>query len=47
MGCFSADSINDGSVAICTPHTAFEDPTKPDGEKFRESIEVRTLVMYD
>jgi len=42
-----ADSITDGSVAICTPHTSFEDPTKPDDAKFRESIEVRTLVFYD
>jgi len=42
-----ADSITDGSVAICTPHTAFDDPTKPGNTKFRESIEVRTLVFYD
>jgi len=42
-----ADSIQDGSVAICTPHTSFEDPTKPADAKYRESIEVRTLVFYD
>lgn len=42
-----AESITDGSVAICTPHTSFEDPTTPKGAKFRESIEVRTLVFYD
>jgi len=42
-----ADSITDGSVAVCTPHTSFEDPTKPANAKFRESIEVRTLVFYD
>ncbi|KAI0311577.1 hypothetical protein OF83DRAFT_1177433 [Amylostereum chailletii] len=43
--CF--DSIQDGSVAPMTPHTAFEDPTTPAGAPHRESIELRTLVFYD
>jgi hypothetical protein len=29
-----------------TAHTAFEDPTTPQGARERESIEVRTLVFY-
>ncbi|KAL0566805.1 hypothetical protein V5O48_015201 [Marasmius crinis-equi] len=41
------DSIEDGSVAVFTPHTAFEDPTTPAGTPFRESIELRALVFYD
>ncbi|TFK96336.1 hypothetical protein BDV98DRAFT_555431 [Pterulicium gracile] len=41
--CFDSDS----SVALFTPHTAFEDPSTPAGAPFRESIEVRTLVFYD
>ncbi|KAK7047105.1 hypothetical protein VNI00_006770 [Paramarasmius palmivorus] len=41
------DSIEDGSVAVFTPHTAFEDPTTPEGTVFRESIELRALVFYD
>ncbi|EEB92672.1 hypothetical protein MPER_08785, partial [Moniliophthora perniciosa FA553] len=41
------DSIEDGSVAVFTPHTAFEDPTTPKGSPFRESIELRALVFYD
>ncbi|KAH9476167.1 Hydroxylase/desaturase CTB9 [Psilocybe cubensis] len=43
--CF--DSIQDGSVAVFTPHTGFEDPSTPEGAPFRESIEIRTLVFYD
>ncbi|KAG1898768.1 uncharacterized protein F5891DRAFT_955018 [Suillus fuscotomentosus] len=42
-----ADSIQDGSVARLTPHTAFQDPNTPEGAPLRESIEVRTLVFYD
>ncbi|EIM83876.1 uncharacterized protein STEHIDRAFT_82768 [Stereum hirsutum FP-91666 SS1] len=43
--CF--DSQQDGSVAILTPHTAFEDPTTPPDAPLRESIELRALVFYD
>lgn len=43
----SGDSIKDGSVAICTPHTSFEDPLTPKDAKGRESIELRALVFYD
>ncbi|KAF8814345.1 hypothetical protein BYT27DRAFT_7179504 [Phlegmacium glaucopus] len=43
--CF--DSIQDGSVAIYTPHTAFDDPTTPEGTPYRKSIELRALVFYD
>ncbi|KAG1767097.1 hypothetical protein EDD22DRAFT_1048903 [Suillus occidentalis] len=43
--CF--DSIQDGSVAIFTPHTAFQDPNTPEGTPLRESIELRALVFYD
>ncbi|KAF9261012.1 hypothetical protein L218DRAFT_961930 [Marasmius fiardii PR-910] len=38
---------SDGSVAVCTPHTAFEDPTTPKDSLPRESIELRFLVFYD
>ncbi|ESK90000.1 hypothetical protein Moror_7930 [Moniliophthora roreri MCA 2997] len=41
------DSIEDGSVAVFTPHTGFEDPSTPEGSPFRESIELRALVFYD
>ncbi|KAL0565669.1 hypothetical protein V5O48_016348 [Marasmius crinis-equi] len=41
------DSIEDGTVAVLTPHTAFEDPTTPHGSPYRESIELRALVFYD
>jgi hypothetical protein len=44
---FSYDSVEDGSVSILTPHTAFEDPTTPEGTPLRESIELRALVFYD
>jgi len=43
--CF--DSIQDGSVAILTPHTAFNDPSTPSDAPLRESIELRALVFYD
>ncbi|KAF7368925.1 hypothetical protein MVEN_00218700 [Mycena venus] len=43
--CF--DSIQDGSVALFTPHTAFSDPATPKGSPLRESIELRALVFYD
>ncbi|KAF8900837.1 hypothetical protein CPB84DRAFT_1824872 [Gymnopilus junonius] len=42
-----SDSVNDGSVALFTPHTAFEDPNTPAGSLPRESIEIRALVFYD
>ncbi|KAK0430541.1 uncharacterized protein EV420DRAFT_1625133 [Desarmillaria tabescens] len=41
------ESVQDGSVALYTPHTAFADPTTPEGTPFRQSIEIRTLVFYD
>ncbi|KAH8109947.1 hypothetical protein DFH11DRAFT_1691011 [Phellopilus nigrolimitatus] len=43
--CF--DSIDDGSVAVHTPHTAFVDPTTPPDAPLRQSIELRALVFYD
>jgi len=43
--CF--DSIRDGSVAVFTPHSGFEDPSTPAGTPPRESIELRALVFYD
>lgn len=43
----SYDSIEDGSVSVLTPHTAFEDPSTPKGSPLRESIELRALVFYD
>lgn len=43
--CF--DSIQDGSVAVFTPHTGFQDPLTPEGTPLRESIELRALVFYD
>ncbi|KAJ6555123.1 hypothetical protein DFH09DRAFT_1493249 [Mycena vulgaris] len=42
-----SDSLQDGSVALYTPHTAFEDPATPEGTPPRESIELRALVFYD
>ncbi|KAJ3503494.1 hypothetical protein NMY22_g18232 [Coprinellus aureogranulatus] len=41
------DSVQDGSVAVFTPHTAFTDPSTPADAPLRESIEVRALVFYD
>ncbi|KAF5340245.1 hypothetical protein D9611_007795 [Ephemerocybe angulata] len=43
--CF--DSLQDGSVAVFTPHTGFVDPTTPPDAPRRESIELRALVFYD
>ncbi|EIN08114.1 hypothetical protein PUNSTDRAFT_88921 [Punctularia strigosozonata HHB-11173 SS5] len=43
--CF--DSVQDGSVAVLTPHTAFEDPSTPKDAPYRQSIELRALVFYD
>ncbi|KAI9430150.1 hypothetical protein H4582DRAFT_2087458 [Lactarius indigo] len=42
--CF--DSIQDGRVAVLTPHTAFQDPATPSGAEKRESIELRALVFF-
>ncbi|OSX62338.1 hypothetical protein POSPLADRAFT_1046699 [Postia placenta MAD-698-R-SB12] len=42
--CF--DSQDDGQTAVFTPHTAFDDPTTPEGAPFRESVELRMLVIY-
>jgi hypothetical protein len=38
---------SDTSVAQFTPHTAFEDPTTPQGTPPRESIEFRTIAFFD
>ncbi|KAG1784203.1 hypothetical protein EV702DRAFT_1040609 [Suillus placidus] len=43
--CF--DSVQDGSVAIFSPHTAFQDLNAEEGMPPRESIEMRFLVFYD
>ncbi|KAF9235940.1 hypothetical protein BU15DRAFT_64393 [Melanogaster broomeanus] len=43
--CF--DSVQDGSVAIFTPHTGFQDPNSPEGAPLREFLEIRVLVFYD
>lgn len=43
----SFDSVQDGSVAVFTPHTGFQDPNSPVGAPPRESIELRALVFYD
>ncbi|KZP19612.1 hypothetical protein FIBSPDRAFT_955275 [Athelia psychrophila] len=45
LKCF--DSIQDGSVAVMTPHTGFQDPSTPDNAPLRESIELNALVFYD
>ncbi|RXW11368.1 hypothetical protein EST38_g14488 [Candolleomyces aberdarensis] len=42
-----SDSIQDGSVAVFTPHTGFIDPSTPPDAPHRESIEIRALVFYD
>ena len=44
---YSFDSVDDGSVARLTPHTAFVDPSTPPDAPLRESIELRALVFYD
>ncbi|THU81553.1 hypothetical protein K435DRAFT_784973 [Dendrothele bispora CBS 962.96] len=41
------DSLDDKNISVYTPHTAFEDPTTPEGSPPRESIELRALVFYD
>ncbi|KAJ7318143.1 hypothetical protein DFH08DRAFT_892781 [Mycena albidolilacea] len=41
------DSLEDGSVALFTPHTGFSDPNTPKDAPLRESIELRALVFYD
>ncbi|KAJ4000337.1 hypothetical protein F5050DRAFT_1563172 [Lentinula boryana] len=41
------DSTEDRGVSDLTPHTAFEDPSTPEGSPFRESIELRALVFYN
>ncbi|PFH47203.1 hypothetical protein AMATHDRAFT_77307 [Amanita thiersii Skay4041] len=43
--CF--DSVQDGNMAVFAPHTAFQDPTTPEGVPHRQSIELRALVFYD
>ena len=43
----SFDSVQDGSVAVLTPHTAFIDPSTPPDAPLRQSIELRALVFYD
>ncbi|KAI6130915.1 hypothetical protein EV401DRAFT_2193762 [Pisolithus croceorrhizus] len=43
----SFDSVQDGSVAIMTPHTGFEDPRTPKDAPLKESIELRALVSYE
>jgi hypothetical protein len=40
--CFDSDT----GVARLTPHTAFVDPTTPEGTPYRESIELRALLFY-
>ena len=39
------DWVQDGSVAVFTPHTSFEDPTTPKDAPFRESIELQALLL--
>ncbi|KZT65928.1 hypothetical protein DAEQUDRAFT_715716 [Daedalea quercina L-15889] len=43
--CF--DSKSEDGTAILTPHTAFPDPSTPEGSPLRESIELRLLVFYE
>jgi hypothetical protein len=45
LKCF--DSRDDGAVARFAPHTAFIDPTAPSDAPPRESIELRTFVIFD
>jgi hypothetical protein len=45
LKCF--DSRDDGAVARFAPHTAFRDPTAPSDAPPRESIELRTFVIFD
>jgi hypothetical protein len=39
------DSARDGTARF-TAHTAFDDPTSPPDARPRESIEIRTMVLY-
>ncbi|KAJ7745821.1 hypothetical protein DFH07DRAFT_869641 [Mycena maculata] len=41
--CFSSAE----GASVFTPHTAFMDPSMPEGSPPRESIELRALVFYD
>jgi hypothetical protein len=43
----SYDSVQDGSVALFAPHSAFADPATPPDAPLRESIELRALIFYD
>jgi hypothetical protein len=45
LKCF--DSLDDGSVARFAPHSAFVDPAAPPDAPFRESIELRTYLIFD
>ena len=45
LKCF--DSRDDGAVARFAPHTAFIDPSAPPDAPPRESIELRTFVIFD
>jgi hypothetical protein len=42
--CWDSD---ESGVARFTPHTAFEDPTTPEGTPPRESIEFRTIAFFN
>jgi hypothetical protein len=44
LKCF--DSRDDGAVARFAPHTAFADPTAPQDAPPRESIELRTFLIF-
>jgi hypothetical protein len=44
LKCF--DSRDDGAVSRFAPHTAFTDPTAPQGAPPRESIELRTFLIF-
>jgi hypothetical protein len=44
LKCF--DSRDDGAVARFAPHTAFVDPTAPANAPPRESIELRTFLIF-
>jgi hypothetical protein len=45
LKCF--DSRDDGAVARFAPHTAFIDPSAPQDAPPRESIELRTFVIFE
>jgi hypothetical protein len=45
LKCF--DSRDDGKVARFAPHTAFIDPTAPADAPPRESIELRTYLIFN